>query len=196
MGSLTAVAPLSMDMYLPALPEMAAHLSAGASFVQLSLTTFLLGLSLGQLFVGPLSDALGRRGPLLAGIAVYAVSSLLCALIPSIWALIMLRFIQGLAGSAGMVVARAVVRDLYAGTAMTRFFSHLMLVNGVAPIVAPVLGAQLMRFLPWQGIFATLALFGGALLLAVFLGLPETLPAARRSPVGLRHTLSTYQALV
>jgi len=196
LGSLTAVAPLSIDMYLPALPEMAAHLSAGASFVQLSLTTFLLGLSLGQLFVGPLSDALGRRGPLLAGIAVYAVSSLLCALIPSIWALIMLRFIQGLAGSAGMVVARAVVRDLYAGTAMTRFFSHLMLVNGVAPIVAPVLGAQLMRFLPWQGIFATLALFGGALLLAVFLGLPETLPAARRSPVGLRHTLSTYQALV
>ncbi|HHW07914.1 MAG TPA: multidrug effflux MFS transporter [Clostridia bacterium] len=195
MGSITAIGPLSIDMYLPALPGIAEHLSAGASFVQLSLTTFLLGLSLGQLFVGPLSDALGRRRPLLAGIVVYAVSSLLCALIPSIWALIVLRFIQGLAGSAGMVVARAVVRDLYSGTEMTRFISHLMLVNGVAPIVAPVIGAQLMLFLPWQGIFVTLALFGVALCLAIWVGLQETLPPARRSAAGIGRTWSTFKVL-
>lgn len=195
LGSITAIGPLSIDMYLPALPGIAEHLSAGASFVQLSLTTFLLGLSLGQLFVGPLSDALGRRRPLLAGIVVYAVSSLLCALIPSIWALIVLRFIQGLAGSAGMVVARAVVRDLYSGTEMTRFISHLMLVNGVAPIVAPVIGAQLMLFLPWQGIFVTLALFGVALCLAIWLGLQETLPPARRSAAGIGRTWSTFKVL-
>lgn len=195
LGSITAIGPLSIDMYLPALPGIAEHLSAGASFVQLSLTTFLLGLSLGQLFVGPLSDALGRRRPLLAGIVVYAVSSLLCALIPSIWALIVLRFIQGLAGSAGMVVARAVVRDLYSGTEMTRFISHLMLVNGVAPIVAPVIGAQLMLFLPWQGIFVTLALFGVALCLAIWVGLQETLPPARRSAAGTGRTWSTFKVL-
>lgn len=195
LGSITAIGPLSIDMYLPALPGIAEHLSAGASFVQLSLTTFLLGLSLGQLFVGPLSDALGRRRPLLAGIVVYAVSSLLCALIPSIWALIVLRFIQGLAGSAGMVVARAVVRDLYSGTEMTRFISHLMLVNGVAPIVAPVIGAQLMLFLPWQGIFVTLALFGVALCLAIWVGLQETLPPARRSAAGIGRTWSTFKVL-
>lgn len=195
LGSITAIGPLSIDMYLPALPGIAAHLSAGPSFVQLSLTTFLLGLSLGQLFVGPLSDAFGRRIPLLAGIALYTVSSLLCALIPSVWALIWLRFIQGLSGAAGMVVARAVVRDLYSGTEMTKFFSNLMLINGVAPIVAPVLGAQLLLFLPWQGIFVTLTLFGGALLVAILLGLQETLPVARRSTWGMGSIWATFKGL-
>lgn len=195
LGSITAIGPLSIDMYLPALPGIAEHLSAGPSFVQLSLTTFLLGLSLGQLFVGPLSDAFGRRIPLLAGIALYTVSSLLCALIPSVWVLIWLRFIQGLSGAAGMVVARAVVRDLYSGTEMTKFFSNLMLINGVAPIVAPVLGAQLLLFLPWQGIFVTLTLFGGALLVAIMLGLQETLPVARRSTWGMGSIWATFKGL-
>ena len=138
LGSLGAFAPLSIDMYLPALPILADYFQTSASFIQLSLTFFLLGISLGQLFAGPISDIRGRRKPLLIGLIIYFIVSILCVFSPSIWTFILLRFIQGLAGSFGMVISRAIVRDLYSGTELTKFFALLSLVNGAAPILAPV----------------------------------------------------------
>lgn len=122
LGSLTALAPLSIDMYLPSLPVIANHLHASQSVAQLSITLCLIGLALGQLLAGPMSDARGRRGPLLAGLAVYIIASVVCAVTPNVWVLIVVRFVQGFAGAAGIVIARAMVRDLYAGPELTRFF--------------------------------------------------------------------------
>ncbi|GAB2697569.1 multidrug effflux MFS transporter [Paenibacillus thermoaerophilus] len=195
LGSLSAFGPLSLDMYLPALPAMAGDLHTRASMVQLSLTACLLGLSLGQLFAGPISDVRGRRGPLLAGLAVYALTSLLCMIAPNIETLVALRFVQGAAGAAGIVLSRAIVRDLYSGSEMTRFFSTLMLINGAAPILAPIFGGQLLKFAPWPGVFLALALIGLAMLAAVWSGLPETLPADRRRRGGLRETFGTFRRL-
>jgi DHA1 family bicyclomycin/chloramphenicol resistance-like MFS transporter len=196
LGSLCAFGPLSLDMYLPSLPKLAADLHTSTSMTQLSLTACLIGLALGQLFAGPISDVRGRRGPLLIGLISYTASSLLCAFAPSIWTFILLRFIQGLAGSAGIVIARAVVRDLYSGTALTKFFSLLMLVNGVAPIAAPIAGAQLLRVTSWRGVFIVLAAIGVLMLLGVLLGLPDTLPAANRAKGGIMNTLLTFGSLV
>ncbi|BAU28326.1 DHA1 family bicyclomycin/chloramphenicol resistance-like MFS transporter [Aneurinibacillus soli] len=196
LGALSAFGPLSLDMYLPALPVLAEDLHTSASLTQLSLTFCLLGLAIGQLLAGPISDVRGRRGPLLIGIAVYAVSSLLCAFAPSIWALIALRFIQGLAGSAGIVISRAMVRDMYSGTELTKFFSLLMLVNGAAPILAPIAGGQLLRMTSWTGVFIVLSIIGIALLLAVYVSVPETLAAPHRSKGGLMNLLSTFRNLL
>lgn len=196
LGSLSAFGPLSLDMYLPSLPKLAADLHTSTSLTQLSLTACLIGLALGQLFAGPISDVRGRRIPLLIGLIGYTASSLLCAFAPSIWTFILLRFIQGLAGSAGIVIARAVVRDLYSGTALTKFFSLLMLINGVAPIAAPIAGAQLLRVTSWRGVFIVLAAIGVLMLLGVLLGLPDTLPAAKRAKGGIMNTLSTFGSLV
>lgn len=195
LGSLSAFGPLSIDMYLPALPVLTGDLHTVPSLAQFSLTACLLGLAFGQLVSGSQSDVRGRRIPLLIGLALYALSSLLCALSPSIWGLIGLRFIQGFAGSAGIAISRAVVRDLYSGPDMIKFFALLMLVNGVAPIMAPILGGQLLKFTSWRGVFLVLALVGVVMLLAVFFALPETLPSERRSQGGLRNTLATFAKL-
>src|SRR5581483_5057095 len=144
LGGLSMFAPLSIDMYLPALPTLSRDLDASASEAQLTLSAFFLGLALGQAIIGPLSDALGRRRPLLLGLVAYAVASLLCAVAPSIVALIGLRFVQGFAGAASIVIARAIVRDLHSGVAAARFMSVLMLVSGLAPILAPIVGGQLL----------------------------------------------------
>jgi MFS transporter, DHA1 family, multidrug resistance protein len=196
LGSLAAFAPLSIDMYLPALPILADYFHTSPSFIQLSLTFFLLGLSLGQLFAGPISDINGRRKPLLIGLIIYTVVSFFCVFSPSIWTFILLRFIQGLAGSVGMVVSRAIVRDLYSGTELTKFFALLSLVNGAAPILAPVGGAQLLRFVPWQGVFIVLGLIGCAMFIVVLFGLQETLPDERRLRGGLKNTLLTFRKLI
>lgn len=195
LGALASFGPLSIDMYLPALPTLADDLHTTTSLAQLSLTFCLLGLSLGQLLAGPLSDVRGRRKPLMVGLLVYTVASLLCAFSPSIWALIILRFIQGFAGAAGIVISRAIVRDMYSGTELTKFFSLLMLVNGVAPIFAPIAGGQLLRATAWPGVFIVLSLFGVLMLVAVLFGLPETLPAHRRSKGGIGNTLRTFRSL-
>jgi len=196
LGSLASFGPLSIDMYLPALPTLAEDLRATPSLTQLSLTFCLLGLSLGQLLAGPLSDVQGRRKPLLAGLLVYTVASVLCAFSPSIWALIALRFIQGLAGAAGIVISRAIVRDLYSGTELTKFFTLLMLVNGAAPIFAPIAGGQLLRVTAWPGVFIALSLFGILMVVAVAFALPETLPPQRRSKAGIGNTLATFRGLL
>ncbi|SEN55434.1 multidrug effflux MFS transporter [Paenibacillus sp. OV219] len=196
LGSLSAFGPLSLDMYLPALPKLAGDLHTSTSLAQLSLTACLIGLAIGQLFAGPISDVRGRRGPLLIGLILYAVSSLLCAIAPSIGTFIALRFIQGLAGSAGIVIARAIVRDLYTGPELTRFFSLLMLVNGIAPIAAPIVGGQLLHFTTWQGVFIVLAAIGLIMFLAVLLGLPETLSRERRAQGGILNTVITFRRLL
>lgn len=196
LGSLAAFGPLSIDMYLPALPELTKDLNTSTSLAQLSLTACLLGLSAGQLFAGPVSDVRGRRKPLLIGLIIYALASILCAFSPSIWIFVILRFIQGLAGSAGIVISRAVVRDLYSGTELTKFFSLLMLVNGIAPIMAPIAGGQLMEITSWRGVFIVLSLIGMIMLAAVLAGLPETLAQERRSQGGLGNTLATFGRLI
>ncbi|MEK4292659.1 multidrug effflux MFS transporter [Paenibacillus sp. FSL R5-0914] len=196
LGSITTIGPLSIDMYLPALPTLVADFGTTAALVQLSLTFFLLGLASGQLVAGPLSDVYGRRGPLLIGMFIYAVSSVLCAFSPSIGLLIGLRFIQGLAGSVGVVVSRAAVRDLYSGSELTKFFSLLMIVNGLGPILAPVIGGQLLRVTTWQGIFLVLFAAGIIFCLTILLRLPETLPKERRSKSGLKGTLLTFRVLL
>ncbi len=196
LGALTAFGPLSIDMYLPALPSLTRDFGTSPSQVQLTLSACLLGLAAGQLVAGPLSDVLGRRRPLLVGLAGYAVASLLCAVAPTAPALVGLRFAQGCAGAAGIVIARAIVRDLYSGIALARFFSLLMLVNGLAPILAPLFGAQLLRVTPWRGVFVALAVIGGGLLIAAAAGLRETLPPQRRQAGGMGATLTTFRGLL
>lgn len=196
LGALSAFAPLSIDMYLPALPALGRGFGVSAAQVQLTLSACLLGLALGQLVAGPLSDALGRRRPLLVGVAAYTVASLLCVLAHSVGALVAVRFVQGLAGAAGIVIARAVVRDRYAGVAAARYFSLLMLVNGLAPILAPIIGGQLLRVTSWRGVFVVLAAIGALLLLATASGLDETLAPADRHTGGLPATLATFRRLL
>src|SRR3954454_1839438 len=164
LGAVNAIGPLSIDMYLPAFPDIAASLHASAAQVQLTLTACVAGLALGQLVVGPLSDRLGRRGargrgegggrrgPLIAAMATYAVASVLCSVAPSAPVLMALRFVQGLAGAGGVVIARAVVRDLHSGAAAVRLFSSLMLVTGLAPILGPLAGGQVLAVASWRGI--------------------------------------------
>lgn len=196
LGWLSAFGPLSIDMYLPAMPHLANDLQASTSLAQLSLTACLLGIALGQIFIGPLSDTYGRRGPLLVGLAIYAAASFLCVMAPTMELFVAMRFVQGLAGSAGVVISRATVRDLYSGPAMTRFFALLMLINGFAPIFAPVLGGQILAFTSWRGIFIVLAGIGLAMLASVFFGLRETLPLKRRSRGGIANSLWTYRSLL
>ncbi len=195
LGGLSAFGPLSIDMYLPGLPHLTHDLGATPSTGQLTLTACVLGLALGQLLAGPLSDNLGRRRPLLVGLAAYAVTSAVCALAPTIWALIALRFLQGLAGAAGIVIARAVVRDLYRGEAAAKMFALLMLVLGIAPVFAPLIGGQALRVMSWRGIFVVLAGIGLVLLAATAFGLRETLPPEKRHAAGLGSTLRTFGVL-
>lgn len=196
LGSLSAFGPLSIDMYLPALPNLAKDFHTSPTLVQLSLTSILLGLAFGQLITGPISDVGGRRKPLLIGLIIYFVVSLLCVFSPTIGVLITLRFIQGLAGSAGIVISRAIVRDLYSGHELTKFFAMLALVNGVAPILAPVVGAQLLKIVPWQGVFIILSLVGLVMFFVVLFGLPETLHDDRRLAGGIKNTFITFRNLI
>lgn len=196
LGGLTATPPLAMDMYLPALPEVTRSLHAPAATVQLTLTACLAGMAFGQLVVGPMSDRWGRRRPLLVGLVVYVVATALCAFAPTVELLVACRLAQGLAGAAGIVIARAVARDLYDGVTMARFFSTLMLISGVAPIVAPLIGGQILRVTDWRGVFAVLTVVGLALTVVVWAKLPETLPAARRHGGGIGETLGSMRRLL
>ncbi|MYW19231.1 Bcr/CflA family efflux MFS transporter [Streptomyces sp. SID2955] len=196
LGGLTATPPLAMDMYLPSLPEVTRALDAPAATVQLTLTSCLAGMALGQLIVGPMSDRWGRRRPLLAGLAVYLLATALCAVAPDVETLVALRLVQGLAGAAGIVIARAVVRDLYDGVAMARFFSTLMLISGVAPIVAPLIGGQILRVTDWRGVFVVLTAVGALLAVVVWRRLPETLAPADRHGGGVGQALRAMRGLL
>ncbi|MFC9298460.1 multidrug effflux MFS transporter [Streptomyces sp. NPDC057011] len=196
LGGLTALPPLSMDMYLPALPEVTAALRSPAATVQLTLTACLAGMALGQLVIGPMSDKWGRRRPLLTGMIVYVLATAICALAPTAELLIAFRLLQGLAGAAAIVIARAVVRDLYDGVEMARFFSTLMLISGTAPIIAPLIGGQVLRFADWRGVFVILTAVGTVLTLTVWRGLAETLPPERRHTGGVGSSLRTMRGLL
>ncbi|MFJ8142437.1 multidrug effflux MFS transporter [Streptomyces sp. NPDC096013] len=196
LGALSAVPPLSMDMYLPALPDVTRTLHASATSGQLTLTACLTGMALGQLVVGPMSDRWGRRTPLLVGLLVYVLASVSCAIAPDAGLLIGCRLLQGLAGAAGIVIARAVVRDLYDGLEMARFFSTLLLVSSLAPVVAPILGGQVLRFTAWRGVFLVLAVIGVALTALVWRRLPETLPPERRRGGGVLGALFIMRGLL
>jgi DHA1 family bicyclomycin/chloramphenicol resistance-like MFS transporter len=196
LGFLTALGPLTIDMYLPALPAITGDLQASAAAVQMTLTGTLLGLALGQLLVGPLSDALGRRLPLLAGIGVHVLASMLCVLAPNLATLGLLRVLQGLGAAAASVVAVAVVRDLFTGLPAARLFSRLFLVVGVAPILAPTVGGLVLRWTEWRGVFVVLAAVGVAIMVAAALALPETLPPHRRRRGGVLGTVRDYGRLL
>jgi DHA1 family bicyclomycin/chloramphenicol resistance-like MFS transporter len=196
LGGLSAFGPLSMDMYLPGLPALTREFGASAPTGQLTLTACMLGIAAGQLFTGPLSDSLGRRRPLIAGLAGYVLASLACAAASSIWSLVVLRFVQGTLGGAGVVIARAIVRDIFSGAEAARVFALLMAVMGVAPVFAPLVGGQALAITSWRGIFVVLAAIGIPLMLATVVWLPETLPPERRHRGGVRATIATFGQLL
>jgi len=181
LGLLAALGPLCIDLYLPALPELARDLNTPTATAQLSLTAGLLGLGLGQLFFGPLSDKYGRIRPLLLSLVLLLIASVGCALAQDIHQLLLARLFEGLSGAGGAVLSRAIARDMYSGHELTRFFALLMLVNGLAPIAAPVMGGALMAFLDWRGLFMVIALIALMLFILARVKLHETLPVARRS---------------
>jgi len=196
LGSVSAIGPAAMDAYLPGLPELARDFGASPSAAQITVPTYLLGLALGQLLSGPLSDVHGRRRPLVAGMAVFTVTTLACSLAPSLSVLAGMRLVQGTAAAVGVAVGRAIVRDLYAGAAGARYLSRLMIVIGLAPILAPIVGGQLLRVTSWRGVFVALSVLGLALTAVGARLLPETLPRERRRAGGLRVTLETFARLL
>ena len=196
LGCLTGLTPLAIDAYLPALPELAHDLHASSSQAQLTLSALLIGLAVGQAVAGPLSDAVGRRRPVLVGLALFSLTSLLCAFAPDVRVLIALRFLQGASGAAGVVCARAIVRDLFEGVAMARAFARLVLVMGAAPVLAPILGAQLLRVTSWRGVFVALSVAGLLMLIFALRLLKETLPPERRRPGSVGATLRTFRLLL
>ena len=181
LGILTAFGPLSIDMYLPGLPSIAHDFGVETAEAQQTLSAFFIGLAVGQLIYGPISDRLGRRRPLLFGCALYAVACLGCVLAPSLNALILLRLAMAFGACAGMVITRSVVRDLFDERESARMYSMLVLVMGLAPILAPLIGGQLLLYWGWRTIFLVLSGFGLLCFALVLFGLPESLPAEGRT---------------
>ena len=184
LGALSAFGPLAIDFYLPGFPAMALAFATDEKHIQTTLAAYFLGLSLGQLAYGPVADRFGRRIPLLVGVTLFTLASLACAFAPSLDALIAARFVQALGGCAGMVLSRAIVSDKCDAVASAKVFSQLMLVMGLAPILAPMLGGVLVNLYGWQSIFLVLTLFSAGCTLAVALGLPESLSSSQpRQPL-------------
>ncbi|WP_051836199.1 multidrug effflux MFS transporter [Streptomyces sp. NRRL WC-3742] len=196
LGGLAALGPLTIDLYLPGLPAIADDLAADPAAVQLTLTFSMFGVAAGQLLFGPLSDRFGRRPPLLVGMVLYTLASAVCALAPNLPVLMAGRFVQGAAGSAGLVIGRAIARDRFQGVAMLRFLASITMISGLAPILAPILGAQMLRFTSWRGTFGALTALGLLLALASFGALRETLPAQSRHGGGIGTTLRTMGRLL
>ncbi|MEV7184763.1 multidrug effflux MFS transporter [Kitasatospora sp. NPDC093102] len=196
LGGLTALGPLTTDLYLPGLPAIADDLVAQPAAVQLTLTFSMFGVAAGQLLFGPLSDRYGRRPPLLVGLVLYTLSSVVCVFAPNLSVLIAARFVQGAAGSAGLVIGRAVSRDRFQGVALLRFLASIALISGLAPILAPIIGAELMRFTSWRGTFGVLTALGLLLTLVSFGVLRETLPPETRDGGGVGAALRTMGRLL
>lgn len=195
MGVVSATGPLSMDMYLPGLPEMQRAFHSSASTLQLSITFCLIGLAVGQLIVGPISDRIGRRVPLVVGFGLYAVTSLMLIFTTNIYLFIGIRLIQGLAGSTGQVLSRAVARDLFNGHKLTKFYAMLMAVNGAFPIIAPIIGGALLSIVQWQGIFVLLFVIGILVMVGVLCTLPETLKVTNNEVLTLGQTFKGLGAM-
>jgi MFS transporter, DHA1 family, multidrug resistance protein len=193
LGILSAYGPITIDLYMPALPTIGQEFQTDR--VQQTMSVYFLGMALGQLFMGPLSDKVGRKRPLLFGCVLYALASLGCALSPSLESLLVFRFLQALGGCAGMVLTVSMVRDLFAVKDSARVFSYLVLVMGLAPILAPLIGGQLLLYSGWRVIFFILMGFGLLCFVMVALGLPESLPLKRRNKTALTHLASNYSQL-
>ncbi|WP_028270038.1 multidrug effflux MFS transporter [Arthrobacter sp. UNC362MFTsu5.1] len=196
LGLLTIFGPISMDLYLPVLPALTAELRSTTSVAQLTITACLLGLAIGQVVAGPLSDRFGRRKPLIIGVIAYTVTSVLCALSPTVETLILARFVQGLAGAVGIVIAQAAGRDVYSGGKLIRYYGRLTVLGGLAAIIGPVIGGQLAAVTDWRGVFLFLAAVGVAILVASLVVFRETLPQDRRITGGLSHTLNDFRRLL
>ncbi|SEH42953.1 multidrug effflux MFS transporter [Selenomonas sp. KH1T6] len=194
LGMMTAMAPLSTDMYLPSLPVMQADFGISASMVQLTLTMTMLGMALGQIFAGPVSDYYGRKKPLIIGMVAFTAATFGCVLAENIMAFLCFRFVMGFAGASGIVVAKAIARDVCEGPELTRFFALLMMVNGLAPIIAPVIGGQILLFTTWRGVFVTLVAIGLVLLLATLV-YKETLSPEKRL-AGIRASFAKFPQLL
>ena len=195
LSALVAFAPMSIDMYLPSLPALERYFAADTASVQHTLASFFVGLALGQLLYGPVADKYGRKPPLYFGLTLYVLASAACALAPGINSLVGLRFLQAVGGCAGMVIARAMVRDIYDRQESARVFSILLMVMGIAPIVAPLAGGYLLAWLGWRSIFWVLALFGVACMVAVKSRLPETIPQDQPR-IPLSKALGNYAGLL
>ena len=196
LGSMTTLPAISTDMYLPSLPDVARDLHTSATAAQLTITAMLVGGALGQLVIGPLSDRFGRRRPAMVGVALHVVTSLLCAVAPSIVPMIAARSLQGFFNAAATVSAMAVIRDRFVGADASRMLSRLMLVIGVSPLFAPSIGGLIAGQAGWRAVFLALALAGVALWVLIWRRMPETLPQARRRDGGLRTALGGYRTLV
>lgn len=196
LGSLTAFGPLAMDLYLPGLPDLADSLGASDSLAQVTLGACMVGLALGQLVAGPMSDRFGRRGPLLIGIAAFVVFSLACALAPTIELLIAARLLQGFAGAAGIVISMAVARDLAGAGGTANVLSILQGIAGIAPVAAPLFGGALLLVMDWHGLFVVLAVLGALLFFSALRFVPESLAPQRRSDHGVLEQLRTIGGLL
>ncbi|AQU80865.1 MULTISPECIES: multidrug effflux MFS transporter [Planococcus] len=196
MGALTTLVPFTIDMYLPAFPILADVYETNASSVQLSLTACLLGLAIGQLIAGALSDMHGRRKPLLISLVAYIVASIACIFAPNIYLFVFLRFIQGLAASGGLVISRAIVRDVSSGPELTRLFALLMVIGNLVPLIAPSIGSGVLLFADWKGIFMLLTTLGIVLLLLSAFRLTESLPSEKRVPSNLKSTFGNFAGIL
>ena len=195
LGGLWTLGSFSTDLFLPAMPAAAEALGASESSVALSVTTFLIGLGLGQLIAGPVSDGRGRRPTLIAGLVVFTASAVVCTLAPTVQMLIAMRLVQGMAAAFGLAIPNAMVTDYARGREAARLFSWIVIIGGVAPLVASLAGAQMLRLLGWRGPFVALTAISVVALVAVALWLPESLPRERRSAGGLRTALRTMGRL-
>ena len=195
LGALTALGPFTIDLYLPAFPVLQQDFQTTAAAIQLTLTGTMIGFALGQLIVGPLSDKVGRRRPLLAVTALHVIASIGAALAPDLTLLAIARVLMGMGAAAGVVVAMAIVRDLFGGRRLVVMLSRLALVSGVAPVIAPLIGSALLAVIPWRGIFVVLAVYGAVMLVSAIALVPETLPKARRGANGGATVLQRYRSV-
>ena len=195
LGVLSAFGPFVVDLYLPSLPQLASFFETSASMTQLTLTTAMIGLAVGQLLLGPLSDKFGRKIPLIISLVIYIISTILIVYAPNIESMIVLRVIQGLSSAGSVVISRAVATDLYRGREMTRFFGLLMTINGIAPIISPILGSLLLEYISWKGVFVFLALIGVVVLFFCF-RLKESLSVENRLQGSIFATFSTFGVII
>lgn len=196
LGALTSFAPFATDMYLASFPVLAKYFSTGLGQIQLGLSLFFLGLAGGQLIYGPMVDRFGRKKPLLVGVSVFILASLALTVAPNIESFIALRLLQAIGGCSGMIISRAIINDLFAPREVARVLSLMMLVQGLGPITAPILGGYILVFAGWKAIFVFLALFGTACFLATLFGLPETLPRHRRLNHNASDIFRTFSGLL
>lgn len=190
LGALTAIGALSIDMFLPGLPQIQSDFNTTTSNSQLTLSLFMIGLALGNLFVGPISDSIGRKTPLIVAMALFTLASIGIIFVDNIWLMIALRFVQGFCGGAGAVISRAISSDLYTGKQLTKFLALLMLVNGVAPVLAPALGGVILSFSTWRMVFVILTIFGLLMLFGTIFNIKESLSTEQRD---IPHLVSIFK---